>query len=171
MNIDKKSIGERLKKFGKEHYGSVSKFADALKMSQPSLSGNYLNGKSIPGGEMLAKLLALGCDIDWLLTGEKSHSQLSVSVAGNKAKGSNNVQGNTGSVAMANPPVYIQTGEKSFDVSNFPENAVVINAAVSEALTSENELLKKEVEYLKQRIIDLEGLLKAKEELIQLLKK
>jgi len=35
-------------------------------MKPPSLY-DYLNDISVPGGEMLRKLMELGCDINWLL--------------------------------------------------------------------------------------------------------
>ena len=35
---------------------------------------NYYDGTSVPGGEILAKLGQLGCDINWLLNGTRSGS-------------------------------------------------------------------------------------------------
>ena len=61
------NIGEKLRVFAKKKLGSVAKLAESLGMKPPSLY-NYLNGVSIPGGEMLTKLKNLGCDINWLLS-------------------------------------------------------------------------------------------------------
>lgn len=60
-------IGEKLRVFANKKLGSVAKLAESLGMKPPSLY-NYLDGVSIPGGEMLAKLKNLGCDINWLLS-------------------------------------------------------------------------------------------------------
>lgn len=64
-------IGDRLKDFGIKRFGDVKKFAEALGMKPPSLY-NYFNNESKPGAEFLLKLIELGCDVDWLLTGERS---------------------------------------------------------------------------------------------------
>ncbi|MGE5402542.1 MAG: helix-turn-helix domain-containing protein, partial [Ignavibacteriales bacterium] len=69
MIIDKIEVGKRLKLFA-INYGGVTKLAQALEISGPNLSGSYISGKSVPGGELIARLMELGCDIDWLLTGK-----------------------------------------------------------------------------------------------------
>ncbi len=46
-------------------------FARALAMSPQALQ-NYLQGKMLPGNAVQEKLRALGCDIEWLMTGKKS---------------------------------------------------------------------------------------------------
>lgn len=60
------SIGEKLRYFGNEQFGNITKFANALGVKPPSLYA-YLKNESVPGGELLQKLLILGCDINWLL--------------------------------------------------------------------------------------------------------
>lgn len=65
MNIE---LGQRLKHFGDRKFKTKKEFADALGMQTPSLY-KYLNGEREPGTQILIKLLDLGCDINWLLTG------------------------------------------------------------------------------------------------------
>jgi hypothetical protein len=148
MELDKKEIGQRLKLFAKEKFGGVGDLAEALNLSQPNLSGTYINGRSIPGGELLAKLSSLGCDINWLLTGQESVNSNSDVTFGDKAKNKNNILGNTGEVTVTT------------------SNGKVYKIGMAEATSgsAEIELLRKENEFLKQRIQDLE-------EIIRLLKK
>jgi transcriptional regulator with XRE-family HTH domain len=61
------TIGEKLRFFAENKFGSISKLAELLGMKPPSLYV-YLNNESIPGGEILKKLKDLGCDINWLLS-------------------------------------------------------------------------------------------------------
>lgn len=68
MEIDKIEVGKRLREFAKD-YGGVGKLAESLNMSIQALSGSYISGKNLPGAEVLARLIDLGCDINWLLTG------------------------------------------------------------------------------------------------------
>lgn len=69
MEIDKIEVGKRLREFAKLH-GGVGKLAELLDMSIQALSGSYISGKNLPGAEVLARLMELGCDINWLLTGQ-----------------------------------------------------------------------------------------------------
>lgn len=69
MEIDKKSVAFRLKSFLVDKFGSVKAAAVALDKSPEALYNGYLNGRSVPGGELLAQLAELDCDIEWLLTG------------------------------------------------------------------------------------------------------
>ena len=59
-------IGSKLRVFAENNFGSVSKLAELLGMKPPSFY-KYLNDESVPGGEILAKLVKLGCDVNWLL--------------------------------------------------------------------------------------------------------
>ncbi len=70
MALDRILVAERLRKFGQLRFGTMKDFAAALKMHPASLNSGYLSGRSILGGELLAHLHSLGCDITWLLTGE-----------------------------------------------------------------------------------------------------
>jgi len=71
-DYDYKDVGERLREFGKR-YGTMAAFGEALGMSVPNLN-QYLIGRSIPGGPVLKRLIGLGCDITWLLTGAKHNT-------------------------------------------------------------------------------------------------
>lgn len=61
------TIGQKLRIFGEEKFGSVSKLAEAIDM-KPSSFYKYLNDETTPGGDILSKLLRLGCDLNWLLS-------------------------------------------------------------------------------------------------------
>lgn len=50
-----------------EKFGSITAFAEALGIAQPSLS-RYLSGEVKPGLDFIMKLKDLGCDINWLLS-------------------------------------------------------------------------------------------------------
>lgn len=69
MSIDKNAVSKRLREFG-DTFNTMKQFAEALNISQQTLSSGYLNGRSLPGAELLLQLQTLGCDIKWLLTGE-----------------------------------------------------------------------------------------------------
>jgi transcriptional regulator with XRE-family HTH domain len=64
-------IGERIRLFAKRKYGTLKKLADAMKISPQQLQ-QYISGKREPGTRILAKLLRLGCDVNWLLGGKES---------------------------------------------------------------------------------------------------
>ncbi len=55
--------------FGETVYNSVKEFAEAVKMAPPNLQ-KYMNDDREPGSGVLRKLFALGCNINWLLTGQ-----------------------------------------------------------------------------------------------------
>jgi len=67
--VSKEEISMRLKLWADSEFKRTTDLAQALEMSLGALSSSYLNGRSIPGGELLIKLANLGCDIEWLLTG------------------------------------------------------------------------------------------------------
>ncbi len=68
-------IAERLKEFGQSkfgaEYGWKKRFADALGVTTQHLD-RYLSAASEPGNKMYIRLVQLGCDIHWLLTGKQS---------------------------------------------------------------------------------------------------
>lgn len=66
------TIGERLRKFGLNKYGSIKEFAIALGMSSPALQ-QYLSSRREPGTPILERLADIGCDLQWLITGETFH--------------------------------------------------------------------------------------------------
>lgn len=55
--------------FGETVYNSVKEFAEAVKMAPPNLQ-KYMNDDREPGSGVLRKLYNLGCNINWLLTGQ-----------------------------------------------------------------------------------------------------
>ncbi|MBW7888064.1 MAG: hypothetical protein H3C35_06850 [Bacteroidetes bacterium] len=63
-------IGERLKLFAEKNFGSVAELERALGKGRNSLS-QYIGDRSTPGGQLLLELLKLGCDINWLLSGDE----------------------------------------------------------------------------------------------------
>lgn len=64
-------IGERIRLFAKRKYGTLKKLALAMEISPQQLQ-QYISGKREPGTRILAKLLRLGCDVNWLLGGKES---------------------------------------------------------------------------------------------------
>ena len=72
--LNNTEIGLRLREFGESKFDKVKDFAEALEMAPSSLQASYLSGRNAPGAPMIAKLIKLGCDIEWLLLGEKKDS-------------------------------------------------------------------------------------------------
>ncbi len=64
-------IGGRIRLFAKRKYGTLKKLAGAMDISPQQLH-QYISGKREPGSRILLKLLKLGCDINWLLSGSES---------------------------------------------------------------------------------------------------
>lgn len=62
------TIGERIKKFAKEKFGSVSSLARAMGIKETSLS-TYINGRSKPGASIQEKLRNVGANVEWIMTG------------------------------------------------------------------------------------------------------
>jgi transcriptional regulator with XRE-family HTH domain len=65
-----KILGERIKIFAKQRFNTLKELAAALEISPQQLN-QYTSGKREPGCKILSKLLDLGCDINWLLSGSK----------------------------------------------------------------------------------------------------
>jgi transcriptional regulator with XRE-family HTH domain len=88
------TIGQRLRKFGLERYGSIKEFAKAMQMSPPGLQ-QYLADKREPGTPVLQRLIRVGCDVEWLMTGKAIAGQATGAVreegevykAGSQGKG------------------------------------------------------------------------------------
>lgn len=72
MKLNKKEVAQNLRLFGYKRFGTMKKFAEALDMNPSTLYSGYLNGRSLPGPVLLVKLIDLGCNINWLLTGRES---------------------------------------------------------------------------------------------------
>ncbi len=72
MKLNKKQIGKRMKIFGLSKFDNLKDFAKAVETSPTTLSGTYFNGRSLPGGKLIAHLILHGCDVNWLFFGEKN---------------------------------------------------------------------------------------------------
>lgn len=72
MEIDKLKTGHRLKKFLLMHFTDLQEAAEYLETTTGSLRNSYFNGRSLPGGELIAKLQKKGCDINWLFYGRQA---------------------------------------------------------------------------------------------------
>lgn len=76
------TIAERLKEFGQSKFGSEhgwkKRFAEALGITTQHLD-RYLSAGSEPGNKMYIRLVQLGGDIHWLLTGEQAKEQEQIS--------------------------------------------------------------------------------------------
>lgn len=66
--------GERIRKFGLAKFDSLKDFAHALGMSPSNLQA-YLQNRRKPCTPILKRLIELGCDMDWLLTGNRNHDK------------------------------------------------------------------------------------------------
>jgi len=64
-------IGQRLKLFRKTGCNmTMAKLSSSINVSQGSLS-DLENGNCLPSAKTLCEFYYAGCDINWLLTGEK----------------------------------------------------------------------------------------------------
>jgi len=61
-------VGSRLREFA-EHKGGVEALSKLIEMQSSNL-GKYLRGDVLPGSTLLSRLIALGCNLNWLFTGE-----------------------------------------------------------------------------------------------------
>lgn len=77
MTTDKNLVAERIREFAKR-FDSLAEFARLLEMKTPQQLQPYLTGKSLPGFELLVKLRNLGCDPNWLLSGQTKHPLVQV---------------------------------------------------------------------------------------------
>ena len=64
------TTGDRLRQFAIQNFGSVTALCEALKMTPQGLYA-YISNRSKPGSSLQEKLRAVGCDIEWLMTGVK----------------------------------------------------------------------------------------------------
>ncbi|GAB1351061.1 hypothetical protein MASR1M107_32760 [Ignavibacteriales bacterium] len=64
----KKEIADRLRYFAHMKFGSLKLLAKELGVTSSTLS-QYATGKSIPGNTMQNRLREIGCDVEWLMTG------------------------------------------------------------------------------------------------------
>ncbi len=68
------TIGERLEYFAKVKFGSKTAMAKALGILPQSLTAYYQN-KTKPGLALQTKLRAIGCDVEWLITGKEPYQR------------------------------------------------------------------------------------------------
>lgn len=66
--MSSESVGDRIREFAKQRFGSQDGMARALSMPAVQLS-KYINGTTKPGTDVLIRFTELGMSIDWLLTG------------------------------------------------------------------------------------------------------
>lgn len=71
------TIGKRLSDFAKKNYGTIKALAEAIDV-RPQALNTYIHDKSKPGNALQEKLRAVGCDIEWLMTGEKKEQSANV---------------------------------------------------------------------------------------------
>ncbi len=65
-----KEIGDRLRLFRRSRAATLQEFGKDVDISQGSLS-DLENGNSLPSATTLISLYHAGCDIHWLLTGDR----------------------------------------------------------------------------------------------------
>ncbi|MCF8305031.1 MAG: helix-turn-helix transcriptional regulator [Ignavibacteriales bacterium] len=65
-------IGERIRLFARNKYGTLKNLAIKMNMSPQQLQ-QYLNGNREPGARVLYRLMRAGCDINWLLGGAENY--------------------------------------------------------------------------------------------------
>jgi transcriptional regulator with XRE-family HTH domain len=63
-------IGNRIREFAEEKHGGLANLAKKMNMSLQTLS-QYVSGRNAPGKKQLLRLIELGCDANWLLTGKR----------------------------------------------------------------------------------------------------
>lgn len=80
--MNKKEIGIRIREFLITKFGKLSLGAEKLEISPQNLN-KYLNGKFVPGGEIISKLGEMGCDINWLLNIENVKESTQVNEVAN----------------------------------------------------------------------------------------
>jgi transcriptional regulator with XRE-family HTH domain len=74
-NRSKETVAGRLRYFAHLRFGSIKELATAMRVS-PSTLSQYTTGKCVPGNLMQKRLRELGCDIEWLITGESVTHEL-----------------------------------------------------------------------------------------------
>lgn len=81
MVVDKKLVAERLREFAKR-FDSLAELARLLEMKTPQQLQPYMTGRSLPGFELLVRLRNLGCDPNWLMSGEAKAPSIPPFLAG-----------------------------------------------------------------------------------------
>ncbi len=65
------SLGKRLKEFAENNFSTIADFTQQLGIIREN-AYRYFNDTVSPGSDILIRLAELGCDINWLLTGNYS---------------------------------------------------------------------------------------------------
>ncbi len=73
-------IGERLREVLVNKFGKLKLAADALIMPQQALN-NYLKGRSAPGYEIRKRLVELGMDVEYIMTGREKGEHVQMPAA------------------------------------------------------------------------------------------
>lgn len=73
----KKEIADRLRYYAHMKFGSLKLLARQLGVTSSTLS-QYATGKSIPGNTMQNRLREIGCDVEWLMTGNSENMDAEV---------------------------------------------------------------------------------------------
>lgn len=68
-------FGIRLKEFADQKFGSIYAMSKAIGISQPNIT-RYVRGEVQPTKILFEKLLEVGCDLEWLLTGIPKNNNL-----------------------------------------------------------------------------------------------
>ena len=71
MEPNPKGISDRIKTYLKNKHGSVADGVRAIGKDPTSARNSFLMGETLPNSEIIFLLQRDGCDIDWLLTGNK----------------------------------------------------------------------------------------------------
>lgn len=131
VEVNKEGIIKRLREFGDSNFKNYKIYAENIGITYSTLLGTYFSGKSLPGAPLLYKLAKLGCDINWLLTGEIKDKS-GMSLHGNNAGMNIQTQGD-------NPNIKVNAGNQE-EIQSL-KNTIV-------ELTTENLELKKQVKTL-----------------------
>lgn len=75
----KREVGDRIREFAENKFKTVKALAEAMGISQQNLN-QYVNGKSMPGVNMLKKLVELGADLTYILTGISTKDEIAKKV-------------------------------------------------------------------------------------------
>lgn len=67
-----KEIGHRLRIWGLDRFKNLGEFSKELQVDYSTLQ-RYLTGKIKIGQDSFVRLVEMGCDIEWLLTGESKY--------------------------------------------------------------------------------------------------
>jgi hypothetical protein len=70
MELNREEVGKRLEEFARSRFILLKDFAEAVGIASSNLKTHYFTGKNLPGSEMIAKLISLGCNIHWLYFGK-----------------------------------------------------------------------------------------------------